>query len=39
MEGNRKQGKTINPILVLFTVLVLCAVATWFVSPGAFDRR
>lgn len=38
MEGNRKQGKTINPILVLFTVLVLCAVTTWFVSPGAFDR-
>ena len=38
MEGNRKQGKTINPIRVLFTVLVLCAVTTWFVSPGAFDR-
>ncbi len=37
---NRKsgQGITFDPILVLFTVLVLCAIATWFVAPGAFER-
>lgn len=38
MEKTKKQGVTFNPILVLFTVLILCAAATWFISPGAFDR-
>lgn len=38
MKKTRKHVIEFNPILVLFTVLILCAIATWFVSPGAFDR-
>ncbi len=33
-----KEGKTLNPFLILFSVVVICAVLSYFVSPGAFNR-
>ncbi len=36
--GGLQQAKTLNPILVLLTVVVVAVIATYLVSPGAFDR-
>ena len=27
-----------NPLLIIFAVITLCVILTWFVTPGAFDR-
>ncbi len=34
----KKEGKILNPFLVLFSVIVFCAVLSYFVTPGAYDR-
>ncbi|MCI6151681.1 YfcC family protein [Fusobacterium perfoetens] len=31
-------SKTLNPFLILFSVVVICAIASYFVTPGAYDR-
>lgn len=36
--SNSKKGKTLNPFLILFSVVVVCAILSYFVSPGAFER-
>lgn len=36
--SERKEGKTLNPFLILLSVVVVCAVLSYFVTPGAFDR-
>lgn len=30
--------KTLNPFLILFSVIIICAIASYFVTPGAYDR-
>lgn len=38
-EGTKKkEGKILNPFLVLFSVIIFCAVLSYIVSPGAYDR-
>lgn len=35
---SKKEGKSLNPFLILLSVVCICAVLSYFVTPGAFDR-
>lgn len=35
---NEKKGKTLNPFLILLSVVVICSIFSYFVNPGAFNR-
>lgn len=35
---NKKDGKSLNPFLILLSVVCVCAILSYFVTPGAFDR-
>lgn len=35
----KKEGKSLNPFLILATIIVLCTIASYFVIPGAYDRE
>lgn len=37
-NSESSQGKTLNPFLILFSVIIICAIASYFVIPGAYDR-
>jgi uncharacterized ion transporter superfamily protein YfcC len=37
-DSGKKEGKILNPFLVLFSVIIFCAVLSYFVTPGAYDR-
>lgn len=38
-ESKEKQSKWFNPYLVLVYITVLCAIASYFVTPGAYERQ
>lgn len=35
---SEKKAKSLNPYLILLSVVVVCAIFSYFVTPGAFDR-
>lgn len=35
----KNEGKLFNPYLVLVYITVLCAIASYFVTPGAYERQ
>ncbi len=37
-EAVKKEGKTLNPIVILVSVVILCTIASYFVFPGMFNR-
>lgn len=38
MEKEKKKKSSINPFVILFMVMLVCAVASYFIAPGAFER-
>lgn len=37
--AKKKEGKTLHPILVLVAIAFICAVVSYFVTPGVYDRQ
>ena len=35
----KKQVRNFNPNLVLVIMVILCTIASYFVTPGAYDRE
>ena len=35
----KKQVRNFNPNLVLVIMVILCTIASYFVTPGAYDQR
>lgn len=38
MEKKKKKKSSINPFVILFMVMLVCVVASYFIAPGAFER-
>ncbi|HAX53438.1 MAG TPA: YfcC family protein, partial [Lachnospiraceae bacterium] len=38
MEKVKKKSSGMNPFVILFAVMLVCAVTSYFISPGAFER-
>ncbi|CUX51251.1 YfcC family protein [Clostridium sp. C105KSO13] len=38
MEKVKKKSSGMNPFVILFLVMLVCAAASYFISPGAFER-
>ena len=39
LRSQEKEGKTLNPIIILMCVVIVCSIASYLVSPGAFERQ
>lgn len=37
--NNKKEGINFNPFLVMACMVVACAIASYFIAPGAYDRE
>lgn len=35
----QKEGMNFNPFLIMFIMVIVCAIASYFVVPGAYDRE
>lgn len=36
---NKKKGIKLNPFIILFVVIVVCAIFTYLITPGVYDRH